>query len=52
MLPFPVYCHLADGTPLNLATMMPTWCRPTDLGPKTYIAYGLVGGQGGEGGGA
>ena len=37
--------------PLNLAAMMPRDCNPTDLGPKTYIAYGQVsvGGEGGVG---
>ncbi|GAX77805.1 hypothetical protein CEUSTIGMA_g5248.t1 [Chlamydomonas eustigma] len=41
MLPLPFYTH-PKGGPLNLAWMLPPWSNPTDLGPKTYIAYGRV----------
>ena len=41
MLPLPMYTQPYHA-PLNLATMMPAWSNPTDLGPKTYIAYGQV----------
>lgn len=33
----------AQTAPLNLATLLPPWTVPTDLGPKTYVAYGRVG---------
>ncbi|GFH31894.1 JmjC domain-containing protein, partial [Haematococcus lacustris] len=36
LLPLPLYTHTTAG-PLNLATMMPSWTNPTDLGPKTYV---------------
>jgi hypothetical protein len=34
-----MYTHTTHA-PLNMATLMPKWTNPTDLGPKTYIAYG------------
>ncbi len=41
MLPCPEYSHPETGAaPLNLATMLPEGANATDLGPKTYIAYG------------
>ncbi|KAK9725130.1 hypothetical protein RND81_05G124200 [Saponaria officinalis] len=39
-LPFKVYTHPCDGA-LNLASKWPSDCMKADLGPKTYIAYGL-----------
>lgn len=39
MLPMPEYTHPTAG-PLNLATKLPFWINPPDLGPKAYIAYG------------
>ena len=42
MLPLPFYTHPRKG-PLNLACMLPPWSNPTDLGPKSYVAYGRVG---------
>eukprot|EP00798_Chlamydomonas_sp_ICE-L_P014386 gene14386-20387_t len=47
MLPLKMYTHPYEA-PLNLATMMPSWSNPTDLGPKTYIAYGQVEEHGNE----
>ena len=41
MLPLLPFTH-PHSAPLNLATMMPAWANPTDLGPKTYIANGQV----------
>ena len=41
MLPLPAYTH-PHSAPLNLATMIPGWANPSDLGPKTYIANGQV----------
>jgi len=38
-LPFKEYTHPESGI-LNLATRLPPGCAKTDLGPKTYIAYG------------
>ena len=38
-LPFKEYTHPETGI-LNLATRLPPSCARTDLGPKTYIAYG------------
>lgn len=29
-----------DEAPLNLATQLPSNANPTDLGPKSYIAFG------------
>lgn len=41
MLPCPAYTHPeALSGLLNLANLMPETANPTDLGPKTYIAYG------------
>jgi hypothetical protein len=42
MLPLPFYTHPKEA-PLNLASAMPAWSNPTDLGPKTYVAFGRVG---------
>jgi hypothetical protein len=42
LLPVPLMTHTTWG-PLNLAAMLPSWALPTDLGPKTYVAYGQVG---------
>lgn len=42
IIPLPMYTHTTCA-PLNLATLLPSWTNPTDLGPKTYIAYGQVG---------
>ncbi len=42
MLPLKVFTQPLMA-PLNMATMLPAWSNPTDLGPKTYIAYGQVG---------
>ncbi|GAX81301.1 hypothetical protein CEUSTIGMA_g8732.t1 [Chlamydomonas eustigma] len=39
MLPLPFYT-LPKDSPLNLASMMPSWSNATDLGPKTYVAFG------------
>ena len=36
---------LRDG-PLNLASTLPRWCLPPDLGPKMYLAYGGLRGDG------
>lgn len=41
MLPVPMWTHPLHG-PLNMATLLPDWTNRTDLGPKTYIAYGQV----------
>lgn len=41
VLPVPEYTHPAAG-PLNMASMLPPDALPTDLGPKTYIAYGRI----------
>lgn len=41
LLPLPLYTHTTSG-PLNLATFMPEWALATDLGPKTYVAFGQV----------
>ncbi|KIZ03797.1 hypothetical protein MNEG_4165, partial [Monoraphidium neglectum] len=41
MLPIPELTLPVLGTaPLNLATALLPRDNPTDLGPKTYIAYG------------
>ncbi|XP_058216311.1 lysine-specific demethylase JMJ25-like isoform X2 [Rhododendron vialii] len=40
-LPFKHYSHPCDGF-LNLATKLPKHSLTPDLGPKTYIAYGVV----------
>ena len=29
-----------DDAPLNLATSLPCYANPTDLGPKAYVAFG------------
>lgn len=47
MLPLP-FLTRPKATPLNLASMLPRWANPTDLGPKTYIAFGRVGGREGQ----
>lgn len=39
MLPFSWYTN-PDRAPLNLATYMPSTSNPSDLGPKTYVAFG------------
>lgn len=39
-LPFHEYAHPKCGH-LNLATKLPVNCLKPDLGPKTYIAYGI-----------
>jgi len=41
MLPLP-FLTLPKEAPLNLACSMPSWSNPTDLGPKTYVAFGRV----------
>ncbi|KAH7866905.1 hypothetical protein Vadar_026514 [Vaccinium darrowii] len=40
-LPFKQYTHPRDGF-LNLATKLPKQSLKPDLGPKTYIAYGVA----------
>ncbi|KAF7143574.1 hypothetical protein RHSIM_Rhsim05G0169300 [Rhododendron simsii] len=40
-LPFKHYSHPRDGV-LNLSTKLPKNSLKPDLGPKTYIAYGVV----------
>lgn len=41
MLPLPAYTHPEPGhATLNLATMLPDTANATDMGPKTYIAFG------------
>lgn len=40
-LPFKHYSHPHDGI-LNLATKLPKHSLKPDLGPKTYIAYGVA----------
>ncbi|XP_071706627.1 lysine-specific demethylase JMJ29-like [Rutidosis leptorrhynchoides] len=40
-LPFKEYTHPSDGY-LNLATKLPEKCCKPDVGPKTYIAYGVT----------
>ncbi|KAK3005714.1 hypothetical protein RJ639_017302 [Escallonia herrerae] len=40
MLPFSDYTHPRSGV-LNLATKLPAHAPKPDLGPKTYIAYGI-----------
>ncbi len=42
MLPLPFYTRPSEA-PLNLACLLPPWANPTDLGPKTYVAFGRVG---------
>lgn len=43
MLPLPMYTLPERGlAPLNLATLQPKGTNTTDLGPKTYIAYGHI----------
>jgi lysine-specific demethylase 3 len=52
MLPVPSYTNPQLGlAPLNLASALLPRDNPTDLGPKTYIAYGRLeeGRQGKEG---
>ncbi|KAH7314727.1 hypothetical protein KP509_21G018000 [Ceratopteris richardii] len=39
-LPFPEYTHPKQGV-LNLASKLPDSVMKPDLGPKTYIAYGM-----------
>ncbi|CAN0884875.1 Lysine-specific demethylase JMJ27 [Linum grandiflorum] len=39
-LPFKEYTHLDEG-PLNLASKLPPESLKPDVGPKTYIAYGV-----------
>ena len=41
-LPFHAYCH-PDSGPLNLAAAFPEGSLRPDMGPKTYIAYGVRG---------
>ncbi|XP_057546070.1 lysine-specific demethylase JMJ26-like isoform X2 [Amaranthus tricolor] len=41
MLPYSNYTHPESGI-LNLATKVPNSAPKPDLGPKTYIAYGIV----------
>lgn len=41
MLPLPMYSY-PHHAPMNLATCMPSFSLPTDLGPKTYVAYGCI----------
>lgn len=41
MLPYSNYTHPESGI-LNLATKVPNGAPKPDLGPKTYIAYGIV----------
>jgi len=50
MLPFPEYTNMQDG-PLNLAAALPKECCPPDLGPKSYVAYGVQQERGGAHGG-
>ncbi|XP_071726407.1 lysine-specific demethylase JMJ29-like isoform X2 [Rutidosis leptorrhynchoides] len=40
-LPFKEYTHPRDGY-LNLVTKLPAKCCKPDMGPKTYIAYGVA----------
>lgn len=41
LLPLPWYTR-PDEAPLNLATRTAPFAKPTDLGPKAYIALGTV----------
>lgn len=50
MLPMKQYTlPLLGQAPLNLATALLPSDNPTDLGPKTYIAYGRIQESTGEG---
>ncbi len=45
MLPMPLYTLPqldAAAAPLNLAAALHEEDNPTDLGPKTYVAYGRI----------
>ncbi len=41
MLPCPAWTLFEGSAPLNGATQLPEGFNAPDLGPKTYIAYGM-----------